>query len=264
MNNNMQKSTSRRFFLRNSQIPADIKIGDRYLVSSSVEGDLHHQLHRVFRAVPGQTIILMNKNSDSDASGEGVEFLFELQGIEKKSLQLILRATKVVTKAFKERLGLALCLPNKPAKLDFIIEKAVEMGITNLKLIKSDFSQFSHQLRPDRLEKIILEAAEQSEQPQPAMLEYFENLDQFLKKQETKTLVALERDNHSASILSININHDVDILIGPEGGFSEREINLINQADLTPINLGGSILKMDTAALLSIGIAALKLQSKAS
>lgn len=255
----MEKSTSKRFFLRRTHVPSELFIGGQYILSNDEE-EIFHQLTKVFRLKQGQKIILINPVRPH-ADVQNFEYHFQVLASDKRTIQLQLLETKALQKFLQYPLALGLCLPNKPAKLDFILEKATELGVSHFFLIKSDLSQFPHQLRMDRLLKIVTEASEQSEQINPPELTYVSSLDEYLKlPTEDLSLVALERTSAEQSLVDLQVSKPTRILIGPEGGFSEREVQLLQNSNQQAINIGGHILKMDTAALLSVGILALKLQ----
>jgi 16S rRNA (uracil1498-N3)-methyltransferase len=256
MNKSISKSSTKRFYLRHSSIPETLQPGAVYYLNDTEE-EILYQLTKVFRASPGQKIILINRHSDSS---NNQEFHFQIKNLSKKSLEIELLELKTFSDPLSKELSLALCLPNKPAKLDFILEKTTELGVHHFHLIKSDLSQFSHQIRADRLEKIILEAAEQSERAVVPSLKLYNSFEEYLQSNPGHHLVALEHSQKSQSLLNQQIQTATTVVIGPEGGFSEREVRLIQGSNLPIINLGGSILKMDTAALLAVGIVALKLQ----
>jgi 16S rRNA (uracil1498-N3)-methyltransferase len=161
-------------------------------------------------------------------------------------------------------LTLALALPNKPAKLDMILEHATELGVTGFVLITTDYSNFHHQVRLDRLEKIIMEAIEQSERARLPSLNMVSGLKDYFQNLSEPCFVALERRSASQNILDLNPATSCHILIGPEGGFSPEEIILIDQSSAAPITLGTQILRNETAALIGAGILSLKLQHRLS
>lgn len=243
-------SITQRFILRHGQIPEGLSIGDLFNLSTA-ESELYHQIIVVYRCKVGDQAILMNLNRINPSN---TAYHCEIVACSKKLITMKLIKIDQINEN-KQSLTLALCLPNKPAKLDFIIEKAVELGIWNLILIKSDYSNFSHQLRLDRLEKILIEAAEQSERAiTPTIFEY-KNVDQYLESQPVNLMVALERSSSEQNLIKLNLlAQNYSVLIGPEGGFSDREKSLFTAKKLTIINLGDQILKQDTAALLAVAI----------
>jgi 16S rRNA (uracil1498-N3)-methyltransferase len=190
-----------------------------------------------------------------------------VESADKK--EIMLRFIKRTENVNEPRTGLTLmlCLPNKPDKLEFILQKAVELGVSRIILLEGDFSQMKHNLRSDRLEKIMTEASEQSERalvPQLIIAGKLKNYLKGLTHQELKNIcVAMERDilgQERETALSLfrrlSSASEISILIGPEGGFSDEEKNLITDAGLKCFSLGKRILRMETAVILSLGFAA--------
>lgn len=247
-------STSKRFILTQSVLPESLQIGDSFEIDST-QADLLHQLINVFRIEEGDKIILMNKNL---LESSNIEHLFEVTSHYKRAVSLKLLEKKTISNELPIELNLALAVPNKPAKLEFILEKAVELGVRNIYLIKTEFSQFAHQLRLDRLEKIILEATEQSERAILPQLHFFPSLKQLITAKPEHLYVALERSEQSADLLTIELPSKLTLLIGPEGGFSPSERQLLTEKTIPHFKLGGSILRMETAALLSLGVVRLR------
>ncbi len=260
----MSKShaTNFRFFLRHSVIPSHIEVGTQFGLNTDVEPEIFHQLSKVFRCQTGQPVILINQLEFPTTSLLNTEYRFIISIISKKSLTLELQKIQPLSAKLASPLHLALCLPNKPAKLDFILEKATELGVNSITLIKSALSNFNHQVNLDRLNSIVIEAAEQSEQNRPPRLDLILNgLTPFLEKLPTNCLVGLERAaGDTPSLLDLPVSQETTLLIGPEGGFSPAERQQILSSPAQSFHLGASILKSETATLLSLGIVAIKLQ----
>lgn len=250
-------SITQRFILRRTNLPEELQPGDQFGLSIE-ENEIYHQINVVYRSKAGDQLVLMNLNNQN-FSNNG--YLFEITSVHKKQLTLkLLKITNLQETPIE--LTLALCLPNKPAKLDFILEKSVELGVTSISLIKSDYSNFSHQLRTERLEKILVEAAEQSERALVPKISQYTSIENFLDSSPKNLLIALERSQDSISLLEKPVNKTANtVLVGPEGGFSEKEKTLFSERRLETVNLGHHILKQDTAALISVAILKLKLTS---
>jgi len=247
-------STSKRFILTHSVLPESLQINDSFEIDST-EAELLHQLINVFRIEDGEKLILMNKNLTNPIN---VEYIFEVTSHYKRAVSIKLLEKKDFSNELPIELNLAISIPNKPAKLEFILEKAVELGVRNIYLIKTDFSQFAHQLRLDRLEKIILEAAEQSERAILPQIHSYPSLKQFITSKPINLHVALERSEQSIDLLTETIPTQISLLIGPEGGFSLSERQLLADQNIPRYKMGGSILRMETAALLSVGVVRLR------
>ncbi len=219
--------------------------------------ELYHQLAKVLRVSPGDRITLIPENT---ASSRNTAYCFFIDAADKKQLSATFQKRQTIEDPLKKELGLALALPNKPAKLEEILQHCTELGTTHFTVFSGDRSNFNHRLALPRLEKIVREAVEQSERARMPIITLHQNLDQYLENLQRPCLVALERGAQQSSLLELRIDSPCDLLIGPEGGFSDREIALIKSYQLRTYSLGSQILRNQTAAILSTGIVSLKMQ----
>lgn len=228
-------------------------------LTENEEPEIYNQLNRVLRAKPGDKIVLQ-----PDAGSLPVyQYEFDIMDMGKRELKLGFAGMKENLNELNGKLTLVLCVPNRPDKLDFIVQKAVELGVGGIILVEGDFSQFKHQIKLERLEKIIREATEQSERALRPQIEFAGKLRNYiagLDKTVIKTFyTALERHENktlTAMLPELGRPESACLLIGPEGGFSPQEIELINTAGIKTFSLGRRILRMETAAILSLGIMA--------
>lgn len=147
-----------------------------------------------------------------------------------------------------------LFAPVKKARTDFIVEKAVELGVARIIPVQTDFTN-SERIRQDRLQAHALEAAEQCGAtfvpevlgliPLPRLLADWDA--------NRKILWADESLTGAASALAKASPGPWAILIGPEGGFSDAErVRLRALPYVVPVSLGPRILRADTAAAAAI------------
>jgi 16S rRNA (uracil1498-N3)-methyltransferase len=242
-------------------------------LTEKLEPDIFYQLVKVLRVAPGDKVVLLPAEGGPDAA-RGEEFEYEVETAQKKEVVLRFTGRRKNENELDFRLGLLLCLPNKPDKLEMILQKAVEIGVAAVILVEGDFSRLKHNLRTDRLEKIMTEAAEQSERAYVPSLALAGRLNKYLEElpeeKRKNVFVAMERmdgdkgENHSLTSLlqkepakSARAGSVLQILIGPEGGFSPEEKTMIEKLELPCFSLGRRILRMETAAILSLGMAAI-------
>jgi 16S rRNA (uracil1498-N3)-methyltransferase len=230
----------------------------------NLEPEIFYQLTKVLRVKSGDEIVLLPMQQEPPY----LEYSYGVESADKKEVVLrFIRRTENANEP-SASLTLMLCLPNKPDKLEFILQKAVELGASRIILLEGDFSQMKHNLRNDRLEKIMTEAAEQCERaliPQLLIAGKLKNYLKGLTHQELKNIyVAMERDlpgqeREAAMTLFQGLSSaaDISILIGPEGGFSDEEKTIITDSGIKCFSLGSRILRMETAAILSLGFALL-------
>ncbi len=149
--------------------------------------------------------------------------------------------------------------PIKIFRLNIIIQKAVELGVSKFIPCKTKFSNFD-KLNYKNLEMNAIEAAQQCERLDVPKIEKIINLDAMIKKlPEDRALVFCdESDTNLPSIydeLKSHLNNysKWSVIIGPEGGFSKEERELIKkQNNVLRVTLGSRILRSDTAAISSL------------
>ena len=149
--------------------------------------------------------------------------------------------------------------PIKLFRLNIIIQKAVELGVSKFVPCKTEFSNFD-KLNYTNLELNAIEAAQQCERIDIPKIEKIINLDALIKElPDDRALVFCdESDTNLPSIydeLRLNLNNYSrwSVIIGPEGGFSNEERELIKkQKNVLRVTLGSRILRSDTAAISSL------------
>jgi 16S rRNA (uracil1498-N3)-methyltransferase len=150
--------------------------------------------------------------------------------------------------------------PLKVGRLDYLVQKATEMGAGTIQPVVTQFTQA--RTKPEKLAAYALEAAEQCEvlslpiiAPEIALAPL---LDGWRQAQGLRRLLfADEAAGSSSPVEQINWlkGLPVGILIGPEGGFSEQERELLLAQDFVlPISLGPRILRADTAAVAALAL----------
>jgi len=149
-------------------------------------------------------------------------------------------------------LHLAVAPTKNPARMEWLVEKAVEIGVSKITFINCDRSE-RKQMDLNRLHRIAVAALKQS---QGIWLPKMDTLtfSQFLKESKTitanKFIAYCEDTELSIAISRVNIQHnDVVFLIGPEGDFTPHEVSMAKENGFQPVSLGKIILRTETAAL---------------
>ncbi|MGH1397837.1 MAG: 16S rRNA (uracil(1498)-N(3))-methyltransferase [Alphaproteobacteria bacterium] len=207
-----------------------------------------HYFKNVLRRAEGSEIRIFN--------GQDGEWLATLTDIKKKSAnaRLIKQIREQPQNTPKTHLFFA---PIKKARLDLLIEKAVELGATDIHAVTTDFTQ-NHHIKDERITAQIIEAAEQCECMSLPTWHGLNPLAQAINNFNGNIHWACERGDHTP-LSGITPNGDTAFLIGPEGGFSDKEIQTLSQKqNLTPISLGSRILRAETAAFICLSHIALK------
>ncbi len=202
-----------------------------------------HYLTKVMRIKENQVFSLFNKNGEWEAkilsiSKSIVEFKTTKQLRQKEN-------TKEVWLAFS---------PIKSNYQNFMIQKATELGITKFLPIIFDRTVV-RRINKERLEKITIEASEQSNRINVPKIEDAQALKSFLKIK-SMNLIFTDLNSNNREIDKSKLSDEpVCIIIGPEGDFSEAEREeILNFKGVQPIKINENILRSETAVISTISI----------
>jgi len=204
-----------------------------------------HYLTKVMRIKIGESFSLFNKNGEWSA---------KINQISKGSVEFIVEE-KFRQKANTKEIWLAFS-PIKSNYFNFMIQKATELGVTKFFPIIFDRT-IVRKINKERLEKIIIEATEQSNRINVPILEKPQNLGKFLTNNSRKIDLIFTDLNTSQKKLEINKrgNKPLCAIIGPEGDFSENERKqILNFEGVRPIKINENILRAETATISVISI----------
>ena len=206
-------------------------------IDSLISSQQMFHASKVLRLKEGDKVRIFNNISG--------EWECELKSIKKNAvtpLELIREP--------KEEPGPSIaCALINPAKFSIMVEKITELGVQNIYPIITDYSQYKN-LNKQKIEQIIVQACEQSKRLTVPTIHNVSNLEKFLGKfsKKQKLLVGVEKKNTTSSIHNLNQN-DI-FMVGPEGGFSDREIELFNaETSVSTFYFGRNILRSETAAI---------------
>jgi 16S rRNA (uracil1498-N3)-methyltransferase len=146
--------------------------------------------------------------------------------------------------------------PLKHARLDYMVQKAVEMGASSLQPVLTRFTQVSR-VNGERMRANVIEAAEQCGILSLAAVADPTPLDRFLASRNPQRLLVFcdEATDVADPLQALRARPlaGVDVLVGPEGGFSEEErALLLRQPRVLGLSLGPRILRADTAAVAAL------------
>lgn len=216
----------------------DLKSGE----AVSLEGGQAHYLKNVLRKNPGDPLRLFN--------GRDGEWVGEIQTLSKKAVTAKLTEQSLAQPTPARRIHLYFA-PIKKNRMDFLIEKAVELGATDLHPVITQNTE-NRKMNIERTQAQIIEAAEQCERLELPLLHAPSELFKALGQEQAPLLAALERGNHpeASDIATKYTESDIALLVGPEGGFTELELERIaGLQNVEKTSLGETILRAETAAL---------------
>jgi len=202
-----------------------------------------HYLNKVMRVKENEVFSLFNKEGEWEAKVLGifkniVEFKIIKQLRQKET-------TKELWLAFS---------PIKSNYQNFMLQKATELGITKFLPIIFDRTVV-RKINKDRIEKIVIEASEQSNRINVPTIEEAQDLNGFLKKNLMNLIFTDLNSNIKKIDKSKFTDKPVCIIIGPEGDFSETEREkILSFKGVQPIKINENILRSETAVISAISI----------
>lgn len=160
----------------------------------------------------------------------------------------------------------------KGEKLDFVIQKATELGVEEIVLLQSERSiakirNIDRSYKLDRFNRIIKEAAEQSKRTRLPLLYRVIKMDQLHEIEANVKLMAYEGEQGATSsfltaVRGVKSGERIAVLIGPEGGFSLDEVNEARMSGYQTVSLGKRILRAETASIYALSVLAAFLERK--
>lgn len=215
-----------------------------------LDGSHAHYLLKVMRIKQGDPVKLFD-----DRSGE---YLAHVTALGKRDLILRIDGKTREREAVPD---LWLCTaPIKKDRFNWIAEKATELGVARIMPVQTERTQ-SHNIKMEKLRAHMIEAAEQCERTALPSLDPITKLADMLEQwpADRHLFFADERihETGKGNFRKALVAHDgpAAILIGPEGGFTDRENGMIRALPQSvPVSLGPRILRADTAALAAISL----------
>ncbi len=226
--------------------PGNYQPGDTLTLSESAA----QHVGLVLRLEEGEKITLFR--------GDNYEFEATLSLVRKKHIEARINTMSWMNRESPRQIHLAQSIA-KGDKMEWIIQKAVELGVTSItpllterSIVRLDSSRL--QKKQQQWQAIAISACEQSGRNQIPTIHPACSLTHYLTHSTAKYRWILSPD--AAQSLP-NITHDtadLALLIGPEGGFSPQEVLLAQHHQIQSIRLGPRVLRTETAAILALGM----------
>ena len=211
-----------------------------------ISGNDAHHLARSLRAKRGDKLTAVD--------GTGNSAVIELIDFDKTTI-MARRVSEIQKIISGRKIILADCLP-KQNRFDNIIEKATELGVDGIEPLISERTIARPKDKLERWRRIAKESAEQCARDTIPTIGDIRTLDDWLAEispLNSNTLLLFcwecERVTTVREVLSTVGDKNIFVLIGPEGGFTEREVLAIKSAGGISVTLGKRVLKTDTAAI---------------
>ncbi len=186
--------------------------------------------------------------------GKNGEFLAQISAAGKKETQITIRE-KIREMSFSPDVWL-LFAPVKKDKTDLIIAGATELGVSKI-LPTITRRTICERVKTERFQAQVIEAAEQCRRLDVPEVRPAETLENVLKNwPKDRTLFFMDETGNGQNVLktfAADKNSASALLVGPEGGFAEEELNLLRKLDFAKaVSLGKRILRAETAALAAL------------
>lgn len=225
--------------------PFELDIGGLIILPDSVS---HHC--QVLRLKKGDPIILFN--------GTGGTFIASLILVEKKRVTAEVKTFNPEEVELNYAITLAQAIP-EASKMDWVVEKAVELGVTGIQPLTTQrcvtrLSGERAEKRRNHWQAVIESASEQCGRNRLAHLGQLHNFTDWIHQQDLHRRLILSP--HSEQSLADWAHHHpaqaITLIIGPEGGFSDQELQLGISQGAIPLSMGARILRTETAGLAAI------------
>ncbi len=218
-----------------------------------LDSEQSRHLRSVLRLVEGAEVQVFD--------GIGNEFLCGIERIEKKGTRLKV-LNKVLPSAPESDLELTLAVAIlKGEKFDLVIQKAVELGVTNFMPIitkRCDVKLKDSAKKNERWEKIVIESSKQCGRAKLMKINKPSDFESFMKDSISKSLIDeaffLFSERNGENFANMKSNKKITAVIGSEGGWEDSEIRLAIQNNFQIITLGGRILRAETAAISIVSL----------
>ncbi len=187
---------------------------------------------------------------------DGIGGLFECEITKAHEKKCELR-TLSVERNFQKRsnyLHIAIAPTKNADRIEYFIEKCVEIGIDEITLIQTKHSERKHQ-KIERLEKIAISAMKQSLKAYLPKINELTTFDSFIKNANADLKVIAHLNDEAKPLKEVILeNQSVLLLIGPEGDFTKAEILSAKNTDYQVVTLGNARLRTETAGVVACTI----------
>lgn len=199
---------------------------------------------KVLRYSRGDEILLTD--------GRGSTYQAKITNPHPKHCEFEVLSSEKQQKSHDFYLHIAIAPTKNIERLEWMVEKCTEIGVDEITPLLCRFSE-RKQIREDRLEKIILSAAKQSLTPYLPRLNPLTDFNTLIQnaKEEDKFIAHCYKEDKKELKTEIQKGRSVLVLIGPEGDFSEEEVQTALNSGFVPVSLGNSRLRTETAGVVA-------------
>jgi 16S rRNA (uracil1498-N3)-methyltransferase len=236
-------------------------MADRYFVEAPILGpqarlvasEAHHLAH-VMRAKPGATVTLFD--------GSGAEFPARVATVGRSEIELEVLSREAVDRELPVKITLGVALP-KGDRQRWLVEKATELGVARLVPLETEraVDRISSSAL-ERLRRAVIEASKQCGRNRLMQIEAAMKLAQYVEEcpGASLRLIAHPVAGEEAMVprFTVATPREVDLAIGPEGGFTNAEVEHAQSLGWQRVSLGSRILRVETAAVALVAAIAVR------
>lgn len=210
------------------------------------EGESAH-CSRVLRLKEGDEIVVTD--------GKGSRYICEITRSHPKNTEFVIKETKSIPLQRSYRLTLAIAPTKNSDRIEWMLEKAVEIGVDKIVLLRCERSE-RKTMRPDRLLKVMVSAMKQSLGVYVPELEELKSFKEFVEADYGKAQkyfgYCSEAYPRLEFVKECKPGGEVIVMIGPEGDFTPSEVEMGVANGFMPVTFGDKRLRTETAALFAV------------
>lgn len=186
---------------------------------------------------------------------DGVGNLYTASIVEPDKKNTVVKIDTVVhTPRPQKNVCIAIGLLKNTGRFEWFLEKATEMGVTKIVPLICERSERSN-LKQDRMQGVLVAALIQSKQTWLPVLTGPLTVAAFIKEHPSdQKLIAHCEESNKTELKDIANSNDTSILIGPEGDFTPTEIETALSANYSPVSLGNTRLRTETAGMVAAAL----------
>ncbi len=190
--------------------------------------------------------------------GKGTRAIGKIEAAHAKQCAVSLTEKEIVKQSRNYQLHIAIAPTKNIERIEWFVEKAVEIGIDEISFIKCKNSERTV-VKDERILKVAESAVKQSQQAYIPKINPLVDFKEFIKNTITdvKLIAHCEKNAKQHIKQHIEANKSFTILIGPEGDFTRDEITLALSSSYLPVALGDTRLRTETAGLYACGALAI-------
>ena len=216
-----------------------------------ISGDNYKHIVKVLRLKSGDSLTLFDEDS--------MEYNGKIEKIDTKQITIIIENQILNNKESEIDINLIQALPNKSNKMDFIVQKATELGVKSISPVYTTRTNPSIKEKRNRWEKIAIEACKQCGRANPPAIYPITEIKNIYSNISTQSLNLFLYENSQNSLKNyfnnlLQLPGIINIIVGPEGGFTDEEVELAKNSNFHCLGLGPRILRTETACISAISI----------